>query len=93
MNVTAMMVRGGGVKSVYISESERPFRRTTRPEPERLYGTESAEKFLRRHLLAPPRKHAHVPIQNSLLLYGRKGAGKSTLLHKTVNGKVKISFT
>lgn len=87
MNVTAMMVRGGGVKAVYISESERPFRRTTRPEPERLYGTESAEKFLRRHLLAPPRKHAHVPIQNSLLLYGRKGAGKSTLLHKTVNGK------
>lgn len=70
-----------------IEESERPFRRNTRPEPERLFGTELAEKFLRRHLLAPPRKHAQIPIQNSLLLYGRKGAGKSTLLHKTTNGK------
>lgn len=74
------------VRSLHF-DGEKPFRSETRPEPERLYGTASAETFLRRHLLSPPRKYAEVPVQNSLLLYGRKGAGKSTLLHKLENGK------
>jgi hypothetical protein len=65
---------------------ERPFRLDAREEPERLYGTEKAETFLRRHLLGPVRKYAEIPVQNILLLYGRKGAGKSTLLHKVSRG-------
>lgn len=72
--------------TVHGKDAERPFRLDSREEPERLYGIEKAELFLKRHLLGPVRKYPEIPVQNTLLLYGRKGAGKSSLLHKVSSG-------